>query len=321
MKYKIKKKLGRNSLKEAVDTLPMGLCYFDTHGRVVLCNVKMHRLIFSIGNRDIQLYSDVKESLETPVSGVLREDNCYRLPDASIWQFSEKVVVTKSKQRFLEVIAGDITELKEKQEELLESNRRHRKMIADLERLLDYISIETREKEIFRMKMQVHNDLGDGLRGIWHFLAEGGNDTDRKRLLQQHKDILRVLQGEIGKKDTQDSFEEFKRIMKSLDRRLVMEGKMPEEESSRNLLVGIFRECRSNMIRHAGAKTMYVKIEESESELELSVYNDGKAPDMEIIEGGGLSALRRRIEEYGGSMSIHSFPRFMLIATVPRKEI
>lgn len=33
-----------NSIKEGLDNLPSGICFFDKYGKVVLCNRKMHEL-------------------------------------------------------------------------------------------------------------------------------------------------------------------------------------------------------------------------------------------------------------------------------------
>ena len=52
----------------------------------------------------------------------------------------------------------------------------------------------------------------------------------------------------------------------------------------------------------------------------IHITNDGKVPDDEITEGGGLSALRRRIENAGGIMRIKSIPNFALSALLPYGE-
>ena len=39
--------------KEAFDNLPSGVCFFNNHGIVTLCNRQMHRLVFSLSGRDL----------------------------------------------------------------------------------------------------------------------------------------------------------------------------------------------------------------------------------------------------------------------------
>ena len=43
-------------------------------------------------------------------------------------------------------------------------------------------------------------------------------------------------------------------------------------------------------------------------------------PDAEITEGGGLSALRRKIEGAGGIMGVDTEPVFKLWLTLPREK-
>ena len=52
----------------------------------------------------------------------------------------------------------------------------------------------------------------------------------------------------------------------------------------------------------------------------LTITNNGKRPDGPIVEGGGLSTLRRRVERAGGTMVVQSLPIFKLTVTVPREK-
>ena len=54
--------------------------------------------------------------------------------------------------------------------------------------------------------------------------------------------------------------------------------------------------------------------------MEVALTNNGAAPKGKIIEGGGLSMLRQRIEEAGGKMEIWSIPRFQLVLSLPEQE-
>ena len=51
----------------------------------------------------------------------------------------------------------------------------------------------------------------------------------------------------------------------------------------------------------------------------VTIENDGKPPDRDVVEGGGLSMLRRRIEYAGGSMKVVSSPVFRLIVSLPEE--
>ena len=49
----------------------------------------------------------------------------------------------------------------------------------------------------------------------------------------------------------------------------------------------------------------------------LTLTNDGRVPEAPIQEGGGLSGLRRRVEQMQGTMLIESRPRFTLTIKLP----
>jgi signal transduction histidine kinase len=95
-------------------------------------------------------------------------------------------------------------------------------------------------------------------------------------------------------------------------------GKLPKEESAAYLLTCAVRECVTNAVRYAGASELYADFTETETDATVVVYNDGKQPDSEIVEGGGLSTLRRRVERAGGTMTVQSLPVFRLTVAVPK---
>jgi signal transduction histidine kinase len=76
----------------------------------------------------------------------------------------------------------------------------------------------------------------------------------------------------------------------------------------------------TNAVRYAGATELYADFSETKTEATVTVANNGKQPDGEIIEGGGLSTLRRRVERAGGTMTLQSLPKFRLTVTVPKAE-
>ena len=55
-----------------------------------------------------------------------------------------------------------------------------------------------------------------------------------------------------------------------------------------------------------------------EEEYTIELTNNGILPKEEIIEGGGLSVLRERVEGRGGKMGIDIEPIFKLWIRFPR---
>ena len=47
------KTIGRNSVKQAIDSLPSAICWFTEEGTVKLCNLQMYRLFRMLAGRDL----------------------------------------------------------------------------------------------------------------------------------------------------------------------------------------------------------------------------------------------------------------------------
>ena len=70
-------------------------------------------------------------------------------------------------------------------------------------------------------------------------------------------------------------------------------------------LVAVVREAVTNVVKHAGARTVEVDLALTEHHLELQVADDGAGlPEVLRAEGNGLRNLRARAERLGGEMVI-----------------
>ena len=116
----------------------------------------------------------------------------------------------------------------------------------------------------------------------------------------------------------EDMLLQIRMTCESLKLAYVQEGKLPAEERTAYILTCAVRECVTNALRYADATRLYADFSESQTEATVRVTNNGKPPDSEIVEGGGLSTLRRRVEQAGGIMTVKSRPAFELTVTVPK---
>ena len=98
----------------------------------------------------------------------------------------------------------------------------------------------------------------------------------------------------------------------------VMTGELPANERTAYLLTCAVRECVTNAVRYARATALYVDFTEDADYASVTITNNGKVPEGEIQEGGGLTTLRRRIERAGGRMILQSQPAFRLSVTIPK---
>ena len=103
--------------------------------------------------------------------------------------------------------------------------------------------------------------------------------------------------------------------------RIFYDGKRPKKgtQAEKIFATAVF-ECVTNTARHADGTELYVKMTENDNEYSINLTNNGKQPEQEIKEGGGLSSLRRVAENAGGRMTITSVPKFSLAITMPKEE-
>ncbi len=85
-----------------------------------------------------------------------------------------------------------------------------------------------------------------------------------------------------------------------------------EQALSREIKMDFFRVCQEslmNVMYHAQASQVNVRIKEKDRELFLSIEDNGKGFDPElIVNSGGLSRIRERARSINGRLSVYSKP-------------
>jgi len=71
-------------------------------------------------------------------------------------------------------------------------------------------------------------------------------------------------------------------------------------------LISFFRECLSNVVRHAAARSVDVKVVCADNRLTLSVHDDGRGLPKEIHKGHGIRHMIDRSRLLGGSVTFTS---------------
>ena len=107
-----KTNLSRASIKESLDKLPTGLCFYLENGKTVLVNNTMNNLCFKIVGRDLQnaklfweilTEGEVLPEIERISSG---EHPSFRLTDGKVWTFSRAEL-----EDVIQLVAADTTDL------------------------------------------------------------------------------------------------------------------------------------------------------------------------------------------------------------------
>lgn len=315
-----KRRLSRNAVKEAIDNLPSGLCFFNKNGLPVLCNRVMHQLVFALTGRDLQVMSELSGALEAlpENSTATRDGDVFLLADGTAWQFSHGII--RGENAYTEYVATDISELYRREKDLETSTAEHEQLVLDMKRIVENLTAITREEEILTMKMQIHGKVGWCLQQLRRYYAAGCPEDKKDGIVEQLRSVAGALRGEVGNDDEIDALTELLRVASTLGVTVELTGKAPEESGAKNLLIAAMRECITNTQRHAGGDRVTVSVTSGRGAVRAVLTNNGRQPTETIVEGGGFASLRKKIEKAGGTMAIQSLPFFALTVTIPTEK-
>ena len=318
------------SVKESVDQLLTGVCYYYTDGRIKLHNVKMEEIWRTLTGRALVdgrvLWSTISEgqaNLGTCVNG--GETPIYILPDGSVRSW-KRTRVTADGMELYEVLAADVTEEYGLVRDLEEKKERLRLRGQRLKTLGERIDALNIEKEVLDSKIRVHDEWGRALMAAKAYM-EKPDAVNKSEFLSMWEKMISYVEVN-DQSSSKEAYEDIFRGAEALGLEITVDGRLPEEYDVRNILIQAMTVSLSNMVKHAGGKKLQVTIERSASvgseedssttaatgkeKLVFSLRNDGSAPEGEVKEKGGLLNLRKKVEAMGGKMSITSNPQFVL---------
>ncbi|MGN8631723.1 hypothetical protein ACTNEW_09135 [Blautia sp. HCP3S3_G3] len=311
-----------SSIKESIDNLPTGLSFSAPNGRILLANHRMEVLCHAVTGMDFQ---DAEQFWNILCSGCVCNDAerisegntpSIRLSDSTIWTFGKKMLTVED-HTVVQITAADTTDLYELSEELKENNRDLTEMNSRLRQYGENIDSFVRSREVLETKMRIHNEIGQALLASRSYLLHEAAPLQEKDILKRWNYIVALLKQESVPQDFRRTWNYFVNAANSAGVKILLEGELPDNEEIVKLIVAAAAEALTNAVRHAGADELSMKLYESENKLEVTFTNNGRRPAGEITVGGGLEALRLRLEEAGGSMKISARPHFVLNVTLP----
>jgi two-component system sensor histidine kinase DesK len=144
-------------------------------------------------------------------------------------------------------------------------------------------------------------------------LAErvGINDFERARKeMQDIGDAAREVLAEVrsavaGITDASlhREAEEAKRVLATAGIECILQGDFTSASPGSSAVCAMaLREAVTNVVRHSGARTCTISVDESGKELRLSVVDDGQSSGL--YRGGGIDGTKARLEAAGGEFSV-----------------
>ena len=309
------KKLRVNAIKESFDQLPTAVCFFDNLGGIVLCNRQMYRLSQYLFQSDMQYLGEVKISLASPPDGVVRLSDMadtYSFPDKTVWQFEWTKVTDRYGEVYTQLTAADITELHRALVQLADDNRKLDEDAKKLRELSENVEAVAKEKELLAAKSAMHDSLAACITVTKQYLAGDLGEVDAGMVLQEWEKSIAFREAALL-----SAKEKLFHDAKSSGVMVQMKGEEPKG-SAADLMYVAMQVCLNNAIQYAQATELEINIWNNADNYTVMIGNNGKQPEKTIMEGGGLTNLRHRIEAAGGTMVVQSLPEFSLIIDVPK---
>ena len=319
-----RQELSRDSVKQAMDLLPSGICYFTPSGSVKLCNMQMHILFRTLSQSDLQTLTELQDALAhcDAGSGVIRlshERQTYLFPDGKAWRYRQNVVTDEDGAVYTETIFSDMTELYHKKLELKEQIKQLNAISRELKRLSDNVLILTREKEVLSAKTKLHDYMGAGLIAMRQILRH--NQTEEAaNAIELLRQAVSAIKNDNTYPQGRSELDGFMHDAEAIGIKVNLSGELPEQEELRCVMILAMRECLTNSVRHAGATALHVAVEKNGDSFSMKITNDGKAPETEVVPKGGLHNLYRHIADCGGTMEIQWKPVFVLTVVLPETK-
>ena len=313
--------LKENAIQESLDNLPSGIVFFDGNGMPKLMNHRMHQICMNLAGRDIQNITELEEALSKPLKEQVFFDDdlkVYGFSDGSVWKFSEKEIITTGGDRFSQVLASEVSELYQSKVLLKRENQKLQEMSAAMKELSKNVVTLTIEEETLSMKMRVHDNLGYSVMAVQRMLMRE-SEEDRDIFLSQWKQTLDLLNKDNESVEDEQLHRQVQDRAKFLGVKIIYTGEKIWESHIFRLLDIILLEALSNCVRHAGASELYVKFGSAEHEWGVVITDNGQKPEKNIKEGGGLSGIRKKVEQCGGTLRICSDPIFSITVKIPKE--
>ncbi len=297
-------KRGVINIKGAIENLPTGLAFYNQTGILSLSNRIMHTLSYKLTGKDLQngleLQNDLK-TLQGDVCCVMSgEEPAYLIEDAGVWRFSRSCVKIDSVE-YVMLKADDITDAYRLADNIQTANarllREHEWLCEHMKNIEQLIS----DEETLRIKMALHNDFGE----LIALTVRAICSDEKEEIIKKWEELTHKMTAPaiFGKKG-EYSIENIEAFAQKLGCDLEMFGKAPQDPQVHAIFTVAIFETIKNAFYHAKPGKITVTTTHNDDKIIVIINSDNTKKLTDIVEGGGLGAIRKRVESVGGEMTL-----------------
>ena len=328
------------------ETIPVGICVFDTNGRMIHTN---SHLCDMLGFSRAELVDTYPPYPFWPAEGLLsrmeelknfiEKDNVienvvrqYRKKNGELlWGLTSRIKMKDQRGKSYGILGSvfDITPRKKIEEELRLSERKLRTLSVKL--------MEAGESERKRISKELHDSVGSALTAVQFAMERkisemGGNPCGKKTCLEDILPMINTIADEVRRisKNLHPSVLEdlgikaalraYGRQFQKLYKKIVLDQNIDMDEAAvpgylKLLIYRIVQESLANAAKHGRADHILLELTQAGRELKLVVRDNGRGFDLDEIQnrdveidGLGLESMKERTEHAGGAFDVSSSP-------------
>ena len=318
-------------IREAINTYPDGICFATAGGRPILANRQINDVCYSLTGHTVvnakHMWGELSNLKMTEMPSGMNEENSgemeqilCRLPNGQVWQFQRRKLIIDSSP-VIQYEASDVSDLYKYRTRLFENNRRAEELHKRQRILLQNIVQNNMEKELLSAKIRIHDDFGRLLVMTRNRIENGKAGEDDAELFRAWEDVIADMEN-ASRRDTFISASpenELLEIAEMIGCHIDIVGDWPKERKTVLLFNAAIREALTNAVRHARANRLKVETEYRENCYFVRISCNGRSDVAAIHERGGLSDLRRRLEQEGAAltMKIENGIGVVMYVTIP----
>ena len=295
-----------SSIVKGFDSSNDGFLYFDEDGACLLINKKMEEIATLLTkNYVLNGHTFLK----------LVKDRTITLQNGMSFKFLDKKVNLNNSdsQIVTELIALDVTELVNKNNILAEDNKKISEMNKELAAYNEETLEVVRHKEILSAKVNIHNEM-NSLVLQSSYLLNNYDKKEAEKLLSKWENNALLLSKEAETSSKADFINDLTILSDAIGVSIDCDdySLVEKNEKTTALFVEVTKESLLNIAKHTKCKKLTIKITKEKGKIVMTFSNENVHDSKDIIKGGGLTNIEKRVNELNGKMSIINNGQFIL---------
>ena len=306
-----------DSVKEALDDLPVGVCFWAENGVVALANLKMNAWCQLLTGQPLSDGQALMREIQS--RGEINNDRILVCVSEDLVLLFTRNNVAVNGKSYVQLTAADITQQYRVTAVLKEKNAKLRDISVRMKAYSVELTDLVMRRENLNARVMVHDEVGHALLRAKHYF-DRPDPADAAALyeLLKRTNAFMLSAQETDGRHREDPLEHALVLARGVGVRVALHGEAPENEAVRDIVGRAVRECAVNAVKHAGGDALEVEMTRSPDLFSVSLSSNGAPAVGEITLTGGLKSLSEAAQTLGGTMRVACSPAFTVTLELPK---